>query len=201
VVGRPTRRSVDSQTESLDIEPRNFLSRREPSLLTQAGAAPARRDGRACRSHRGPRPRRTVTRVLPGTWEVCPLRRILSSGHGSHRTQAPGPRDSASSPRGSERQDAATVSSGERNEPEEMGEQKSECRIVPGKQGNSCRGNPVEGRGHRTAELVMGNTSGPSSPGKRVSGQSPGSIAHASPQDDEPDALMAHVRICGRRWG
>ena len=40
MVGRPTRRSVDSQTESLDIEPRK-PSCREPSLYTQAGAASA----------------------------------------------------------------------------------------------------------------------------------------------------------------
>ena len=41
-VGRPTLRSVDRPTESLDSEPRK-ISRREPSLLTQAGAVSARR--------------------------------------------------------------------------------------------------------------------------------------------------------------
>jgi hypothetical protein len=61
-VGRPPTRSVGRQTESSDMEPRNS-SRREPSLLTQAGAASARCHGLACRSHRGPRPERTVTRT------------------------------------------------------------------------------------------------------------------------------------------
>jgi hypothetical protein len=43
--GRPLpSRSVDSQAESSDIEPRKF-SGREPSLLTQAGAASLRRNG------------------------------------------------------------------------------------------------------------------------------------------------------------
>jgi hypothetical protein len=40
-------------------------------LLSQAGAASARRNGLACRTHRGLRPERTVTRDPPGTREVC----------------------------------------------------------------------------------------------------------------------------------
>jgi hypothetical protein len=87
-VGRPPLRSVDSQTESLDIEPRKF-SRREPSLLTQAGAASTRCIGLACRSHRGPRPRRTVNRVAqePGRSAVS---RVFVSAPGSPNRKPPG---------------------------------------------------------------------------------------------------------------
>jgi hypothetical protein len=98
---RSPRRSVDRQTASLDIEPRN-VSRREPSLLTPAGAAAARRNGLACRSHRGPRPKRTVTRVATGTWEICSLQRPPHRGPG-HRTQRPWPSAKASANGGSER--------------------------------------------------------------------------------------------------
>ena len=45
--GRPPLRSVDSESQCRAIEPRNLCSR-EPPLLTQAGAAPRRRNGLAC---------------------------------------------------------------------------------------------------------------------------------------------------------
>jgi len=113
--GRPSSRSVDSQTESSDIEPRNF-SGREPSLLTQAGAAPTRRNGLACWSHRGPRPERTVSRVLQE-----PGRSVVSNAsiHRPGRRRTPSPWLSGSAPGtgGSERAGAALVSPGERNEP------------------------------------------------------------------------------------
>ena len=45
--GRLPLRSVDSESQCHAIEPRNLCSR-EPPLLTQAGAAPRRRNGLAC---------------------------------------------------------------------------------------------------------------------------------------------------------
>jgi hypothetical protein len=44
--------------------------------------------GLACRSHRGPRPRRTVRRVPPGTWEICRLPRDHNR-YGCRRTRRP----------------------------------------------------------------------------------------------------------------
>ena len=113
--GRPSSRSVDSQTESSDIEPRNF-SGREPSLLTQAGAASLRCNGLAHRSHRGPRPERTVDRVPqePGRSAVSNV-----SIHRPGRRRTSSPRLSGSAPGNgeSEGSGAALVSLGERNEP------------------------------------------------------------------------------------
>jgi len=84
--GRLPLRSVDSQAESLDIEPRNF-SRREPSFLTQAGAAAARRYGLALplppgsktQANRPQGPRRNLGDLQPPT--------ATNTAAREHRTQ------------------------------------------------------------------------------------------------------------------
>ena len=171
-VGRPSPRSVDSQTESLDIEPRNLSSRREPSLLAKAGAAPTRLMALACRSHRGRRPRRTVTRVPqePGRSAVSCIAFI---GTGVAEPKAPGSPGMRLLPGGANGRDAMQVSLGERNEPArraaEVGvSSKYQCsgrtnpwEPVKGKEGTLSQNRWRETwRGHRTSILCQRDDNG-----------------------------------------
>ena len=111
-VGRPPLRSVDSQTESLDIEPRKF-SRRESSLLTQAGAAPRRRNGLAPFGPTGVPEQGAGTRGSLGNLRDPAVSTDISgSGTGTPTPRSPRPRV----PAAGSKQGARVVSPTEGNE-------------------------------------------------------------------------------------
>ena len=133
------------------------FSRWEPSLLRQAGAASARRKGLACRSHRGPRPRRTVTRVPqePGRSAVSCV--ALLSVRVSPNQKAPGPPEVRLLPEGAKdktRRGYCPANAMSQRD----GRQKSECPHSTSTAGEPTQGSPSRGRrapGHRPSE---GNT-------------------------------------------
>src|SRR5262249_21950205 len=60
---------------------------------------------------------------------------------------------------------------------------------------------PGGGTGAPGRGSVAGQQRGGVEPRSAVHETTTGSAAHVSPRRDEPDALMGHVRICGRRRG
>jgi hypothetical protein len=113
--GRPPSRSVDSQTESLDIEPRNVSWSGALVVDTSGGrvGTPQRPGvsvppGSKTQAYRQQGP--------PGTWEVCRLQRLHPSGPGTPHSKAPGPPQERLRGEGANGPDAALVSRSERNE-------------------------------------------------------------------------------------
>ena len=162
-VGRPSPRSVDSQTESLDIEPRNLSARREPSLLAKAGAASARR--RAWRAGpTGVEDPGERSRGFPRNLGGLPSPALPSSVRVSPNHKAPGSPGMRLLPGGANGRDAMQVLLGERNEPArrsaEVGvSSKYQCsrrtnpwEPVKGKEGTLSQNRWRETwRGHRTS--------------------------------------------------
>ena len=60
---------------------------------------------------------------------------------------------------------------------------------------------PGGGKGAPRRGAVAGQQRGGIEPRSAVHETTTGSTAHVSPRRDEPDALIGHVRICGRRRG
>lgn len=109
------------------------------------GAASARRNGLACRSCRGPRPRQTITKGSPGTWEVCRLLRYQESVRVSPNNKAPGPPEVRLLLGGAK--DKARRGYREANAMSQRdGRQKSECPHSTSAAGEPSRGSPSRGR-------------------------------------------------------
>jgi hypothetical protein len=92
----------------------------------------------------------------------------------------------------------AWVSPGERNEPvkraAEVGVSYSTREV-----GELVPRGPGRGKGTPGGGTGDGEHVGDTEPQQRVQRTPSGSAAHASPPPDEPDALIAQVRICGSR--
>jgi len=113
VVGRPTLRSVDSECESLAIEPRNPLGRGSPCRPNSWGRVESPVRARGIWSHRGPRTRQTHTRVPQEPGRPVHLHREIGSEVPNQNFQAPG---WASRAEGSETLEAASGTVGQRKQ-------------------------------------------------------------------------------------
>src|SRR5262245_45482343 len=77
----------------------------------------------------------------------------------------------------------------------------SERSISTAEAGELVPREPGGGKGAPRRGAVAGQQRGGIEPRSAVHETTTGSAAHVSPRRDEPDALMGHVRICGRRRG
>jgi hypothetical protein len=177
-----------------------------------AGAAPAHRNGLVCPVLPGSENRAKGPEGCRGTWEALRASLRTRAGGGDRLTH-PRPAVGRPGPTGAKVQAHRRVASGEGNRVRRKGPRESHSAIVPWKSGNAPRRTRWrEGRCRRT-DLVGGTRRSPLRlqrlspqpygiasgvfgwPRERLNGRA------ANPSVDEPDALIAHVRICGSRGG